>query len=145
MSMFYAVIQMYGQLKVRDSLLILVTGIWLFDLHPKLQEKKLSKIWRRLRQEKRENFSLWKLTVCDPSSPLLKFLACTIPKNRYSDPKICRKTKEHKFLSVDKEMTKSIPASSLHMRELNRAILTKHLHMHVYLHSYTNVQINIQV
>ena len=44
MSMFYAVIQMYGQLKVRDSLLILVTGIWLFDLHPKLQEKELSKI-----------------------------------------------------------------------------------------------------
>lgn len=42
-SMFYTIIQMFGQLKGRDSLLILVTRIWLFDLYPKLQEKKLSK------------------------------------------------------------------------------------------------------
>ena len=36
-------------------------------------------------------------------------------------------------------------ASSLHMRELNRAILIKHLHMHVCLRSYMNVQRYISI
>ena len=34
-SMFYAICQMFGQLKDSGSPLILVTGIWQ-DLHPKL-------------------------------------------------------------------------------------------------------------
>lgn len=39
-SRFCTISQMFGQLKDGDSLLILVTGIWQFDLHPKLQKKK---------------------------------------------------------------------------------------------------------
>lgn len=42
-SRFCTISQMFGQLKDGDSLLLLVTPIWQFDLHPKLQEKELSK------------------------------------------------------------------------------------------------------
>lgn len=35
-SMFDAISQMFGQLEDRDGPLILVTGVWQFDLHPKL-------------------------------------------------------------------------------------------------------------
>lgn len=47
-SMFYVIkqcliSQMFGQLRDRNSPLIPVTGIWQFDLHPKLWEKELSK------------------------------------------------------------------------------------------------------
>lgn len=38
-SRFYTISQVFGQLKDGDSLLVLVTGIWQFDLHLKLQEK----------------------------------------------------------------------------------------------------------
>lgn len=49
-----------GQLRDRDGPLIPVTGIWQFDLHPKLWEKELSKTRRRFKkgEEERENFFL---------------------------------------------------------------------------------------
>lgn len=42
-SRFYAISQMFGQLRDGDRLPVVVSGTWQFDLHLKLQEKELSK------------------------------------------------------------------------------------------------------
>lgn len=52
-SRFYAISQVFGQLRDGDCLLVLVSGTWQFALHLKLQEKELSRTWKILNKKGR--------------------------------------------------------------------------------------------